>query len=134
MADQLPNIRISSTGGTENPESFLSNNHLELDRMTARENKLRSRAPTEGSLAFRCISPSPTNGGVRYSTRLNLANLGPAARLTTNGKSFPNKLVRNVSKDVTTNPQRLDGRKDSQQHIDPLSQVSLARKQHLFPL
>ncbi|KAL8841261.1 MAG: hypothetical protein Q9176_003354 [Flavoplaca citrina] len=96
MADQLPNIRISSTGGTENPESYLSNNHLEPDRMTARENRVRSRAPTE-------------------------------ARLTTNGKSFPNKLVRNVSKDGTTNPQRLDGRKDSQQHIDPLSQHIIHR-------
>ncbi|KAL9035384.1 MAG: hypothetical protein Q9180_004892, partial [Flavoplaca navasiana] len=121
MADQLPNIRISSTGGTDNPESY-SSNHLEFDRMIARENKVRPRAPTEGILALRQALPMAES-----STRLNVANLGPEARLTTNGKSFPNKLVRNVSKDVTTNPQRLDGRKDSQQHIDPLSQHIIHR-------
>lgn len=56
MADQLPNIRISSSGGTENLESY-SSNHLEHDRMIARENKVRPRAPTEGILAFRQALP-----------------------------------------------------------------------------
>ncbi|KAL8730376.1 MAG: hypothetical protein Q9166_004141 [cf. Caloplaca sp. 2 TL-2023] len=50
---------------------------------------------------------------------------GVAARLTTNGKNHPNKLVRNVSKDAIT--QRLDGRKDSQPGIDPLSQHIIHR-------
>ncbi|KAL8758648.1 MAG: hypothetical protein Q9199_001326 [Rusavskia elegans] len=92
MADQIPNIRISSSGGAENPDSY-SHNHVEVDFITP---KVKARGPAE-------------------------------ARLTANGKSYPNKLVRNVSKDATATTQRLDGRKDSQQLIDPLSQHIIHR-------
>ncbi|KAL8773351.1 MAG: hypothetical protein Q9209_001745 [Squamulea sp. 1 TL-2023] len=45
--------------------------------------------------------------------------------MAANGKTYPNKLVRNASKDATA--QRLDGQKDPQPHIDPLSQHIIHR-------
>ncbi|KAI4280586.1 MAG: hypothetical protein L6R38_004348, partial [Xanthoria sp. 2 TBL-2021] len=90
MANQLPNIRISSSGGAENPDSY-STNHVEVDFITP---KVKARGPAEGAVTF---------------------------------ANFPNKLVRNVPMDATTTTQRLDGRKDSQQRIDPLSQHIIHR-------
>ncbi|KAL8718335.1 MAG: hypothetical protein Q9225_004514 [Loekoesia sp. 1 TL-2023] len=57
------------------------------------------------------------------------AKLKPGAplegRLTGNGRNYPNKLVRNVSREIV--PQPLDGRKNSQAGIDPLSQHIIKR-------
>ncbi|KAL8996498.1 MAG: hypothetical protein Q9169_004007 [Polycauliona sp. 2 TL-2023] len=84
---------------SENPDSY-SNNQLEADIMTTRDTKIKAKGLAEGS----------------------------SARLTTNGRHLPNKLVRNVPKDAAaTSTQRLDGRKDSQQRIDPLSQHIIHR-------
>lgn len=57
MADQIPNIRISSSGGAENPDSY-SNNHVEVDFITP---KVKARGPAEGAVTF-----------AKYSTRLTL--------------------------------------------------------------
>ncbi|KAL8929655.1 MAG: hypothetical protein Q9172_000334 [Xanthocarpia lactea] len=99
MADQLPDITLSSSGGQEDLDSSLIN-HVDVNPI-ARDTKVKAKGPVE-------------------------------ARLTTNVRNYPNKLVRNVSKDATT--QRLDGRKDPQPRIDPLSQVRLGWDNHLCPM
>lgn len=48
MANQLPNIRISSSGGAENPDSY-STNHVEVDFITP---KVKARGPAEGAVTF----------------------------------------------------------------------------------
>ncbi|KAL8740712.1 MAG: hypothetical protein Q9190_006618, partial [Brigantiaea leucoxantha] len=105
MAEVLPQIQVSSDG------------------LAKAAGGTKAATTTTATTAF-----SSTDGFNSAREGLSKAEGLNEARLTANGKSHPNRLIRNISKDATA--QNTDGRKEQQTAIDPLSQQQILKRTH----